>query len=443
MAEKSKVSAATLSLVLFATALVTFGLSYGLNLILARNLAPEDYGSLVFALRILGMLAAFSLLGTATSSTRFLAKYLQCHTSESAEGFLRWNTRIVLWPFLLSVLVGVLVCVTMFCLDFIDSRSIDSYHLSVYMLWIAPLTAAGLLFGAYILCANRPVVSTLLSQLLPLGLQVALFSVLLFVLYAEPTKLLIVGVLAASALVVAIVELTYLRSRTSIRLRNLWPFRKKRSLPEEPEWLRASLWLIFGQSFFQLTTLVDVTLLELAPGREKELGYYGAVLAIVSVLFLVPQATLKPLAAKISSLLETPENRRELQGELNHATRTNTLLALVLVGGILGFSQELLASFGPSYTVAQPTLVIAGGASFLTVLGRAPIAVIARSDMEKRLLVVAGSDLAVLTVVGALLVGPFGMMGVAIALLCSSAVRLTVAVVSVRRRYGLKPLGIL
>jgi len=443
MNEKPRVSAATLSLLLFALALATFSLSYGFNLIFARNLTPDDYGSLVFALRVLGLVAAFSLLGTATSSTRFLAKYLQYNRRDSIEGFLRWNTRIVIWPFLLSVAVGVVACVTMFCLDYFDSRSIDSYHLSVYMLWIAPLFAVSLLLGAYLLCANRPVVSMLLSQLLPLGLQVAMFSVLLFVLYADPTKLLIVGVLAASALAVAILELACLRAGTSIQLKSLWPFRKRKALPKEPEWFRASLWLIFGQSFFLFTTLVDVTLLELAPGREKELGYYGAVLTIVGVLYLVPQATLKPLAGKISSLLETPETRRELQGELSRATGTNALLAAVLVGGIVGFSKDLLASFGPGYTVAQPTLFIVVAAAFLTVLGRVPIAVITRSDMEKRFLVVAASDLAVLIVAGAFLVGPFGMLGVAVALLSSSVVRIAVAVFSVRKRYGLKPLGLL
>lgn len=442
MTETRKLVGAKLSFLLLAVALATFGLRYAFNLILAQNLSPAGYGNLVFALRILGLVTALSLLGTATSSTRFLSKYLKCHTHDSVHGFLRWNTRIVMRPFLASVAVGGIVCISMFCLDLIESRSIESYHLSVYMLWIAPLFAVGLLLGAYLLCADRPVASALLSQLLPLGLQVALFATLLVALYAKPTKLLIVGVLAASSLVVAIVQLVYIRARTPILLRNLWPFGKRPVFPEQPEWLRASLWLILGQTFFQLATLVDVMLLELAPGREKELGYYGAVLAIINVLLIVPKATLTPLAAKISSLLETPEDRRELQGELNRAVRINTLLGLGLAALILWFSRALLSSFGPGYEAALPALVIAVAAAFLSILGRAPIAVIARSDMERRLLVVSGVDFAVLLVVGAVLVGPFGMTGVAVALLCSTVTRITIAVVSVRRRYELKTLGI-
>lgn len=433
---------AKLSLILLAVALAAFGARYALNLVLARNLSPDSYGNLVFALRILGMVASLSLLGTATSSTRFLSKYLKHHTHESIEGFLRWNTHIVMWPFLASIAVGVTVCISMFCLDLIESRSIESYHLSVYMLWIAPLTASGLLFGAYLLCADRPVASALFSQLLPLGLQVVLFAGLLLALYAAPTKLLIVGVLGVSALLVATVQLTYIRVRTPIVLRHLWPFGKRQPVPEHPQWLRASLWLILGQSFTQIAGLVDVGLLEWTPGREAELGYYGAVLAIVNVLLVVPRATLTPFTAKISSFLDTPEGRRELQSELNRTLRFNTLIGLGLAGGILWFSRGLLSTFGPGYEAAQPALAVAVAAALVGNLGRAAIAMIARSDMERRLLILSGADFAVLLGVGAVLVGPWGITGVAVALLCAATIRITIAGVSVRRRYGIKSLGI-
>ena len=121
---------------------------------------------------------------------------------------------------------------------------------------------------------------------------------------------------------------------------------------------------------------------------------------------------------------------------------TAGLLGLGLAALILWSSRPRLASFGPGYEAALPALVIAVAAAFLSILGRAPIAVIARAEMERRLLVVSGVDFAVLLVVGAVLGGPFGMTGVAVALLCSTVTRITIAVVSVRRRYELKTLGI-
>ena len=105
------------------------------------------------------------------------------------------------------------------------------------------------------------------------------------------------------------------------------------------------------------------------------------------------------------------------------------------------FSKELLASFGTGYEAAQIVLFISIGTALVSALGGSALTVIRRSDMEKRLLGIYVMDLLVLLVLGAVLVGPFGMTGVATALLCSAIARTAGTVFSVRRRYGIKPLS--
>ena len=442
MAENRVLTGTKLSLLLFGVAIMTFALSYGLNVVLARHLPTEMYGNLVFAFRLLGAVAALSLLGTGTSSTRFLARYLNYEATDSIESFLRWNTRLIRWPLLASVAIGITTCLAMFCGDIIGLRNIDSYHLAVFMLWIAPLFSIVLLLAAYILCANHPIVSTVSSQITLFAIQLALFSLLLIVLQTQSTELLITGVMAGSAVVAILIQLAFLHRATPVRIADLWPRRGGRPREANAKWLSVSLWLIVGQLIARAGLLLDVTLLEVVPGDEMELGYYGAALSITYLLFIVPRATLAPLASRVSTLLDSPETLGELQAELGRVVRVNAALVIGLGAPIVWFSKELLSFFGTGYESAQMVLFISVATAFVASLGSAALTVASRSDMEKRLLGIYATDLLVLLVVGAILVGPFGMTGVATALFCSAAVRTGATVFSVRKRYGIKPLGL-
>lgn len=430
-----------LSLALLGIAVVTFGLSYGLNVLLARNLSTEVYGNLVFAFRILGAVSALSLLGTGTSATRFLARYLHYQSTDSVESFLRWNTRIIRWPFLLTVTIGVTTCLAMFCVDLFGFRGVQTYHLAVFMLWIAPLFSIVQLLSAYLLCAGHPIVSTISSQLMVLGVQLVLFSTIFIVFGLQASRLWITGVIGASALFAMVIQIVVLHRSTPVHILDLWPRRKAKSLEARSEWLSVSLWLIVGQLVAQAALLIDVSLLEAAPGRENQLGYYGAALSITYLLFIVPRSMLSPLAAKVSSLLDSAEKLGQLQDEIDRAVRTHVLLVVLLAFPMVFFSKELLASFGTGYEAAQIVLFISIGTALVSALGGSALTVIRRSDMEKRLLGIYVMDLLVLLVLGAVLVGPFGMTGVATALLCSAVARTAGTVFSVRRRYGIKPLS--
>ena len=246
---------------LIAIAVATFGLSYGLNVVLARYLPPDLYGNLVFALRVLGAVAALSLLGTGTSSTRFLARYCRERSEENIESFLRWNTRLVRWPLLLSTGVGVSVCLAMFCGELLEIKELQSYHLATFMLWIAPLFAIVWLLTSYLLCTDHPVFSAASSQPVLLLVQLVVFFVVLAMLGWSPSLVLITGGLAVSALVAVALQLVFLRRRTPLRLLDLLPRRGAKPVVTDPEWLSVSMWLIGGQVVMQIGLLVDVSLL--------------------------------------------------------------------------------------------------------------------------------------------------------------------------------------
>ena len=437
----SRLTGTKLSLLLFGIAVATFAASYGLNVLLARQLPTETYGNLVFAFRVLGTVAALSLLGTGTSSTRFLARYLTCQEDENVESFLRWNTRLIRWPLIASFAIGVSTCLAMFCSDILGFRNIESYHLAVFMLWIAPLFSVVSLLAAYLLCTDHPVVSTVSSQFTLLTVQLALFVLVLFVLQFPSTELVITSVLATSAAVAILVQLVFLHRATPLRMTRLWPKRGERRIETSSTWLSVSLWLIVGQLIVQAGKLLDVSFLEIAPGEEKQLGYYGAALSITSLLFIVPRATLAPLSSRVSSLLDSPETLGNLEAELGRLVRINAALVIGLGAPIAWFSQELLSSFGSGYESAQAVLFISVATAFVAGLGSAAITVVSRAGMEKKLLGIYAADLATLLILGAISVGPYGMTGIAAAIFCAASVRTALAAACVRKRYGIKPLG--
>ena len=101
------------------------------------------------------------------------------------------------------------------------------------------------------------------------------------------------------------------------------------------------------------------------------------------------------------------------------------------------------ATFGPGFETAQSVVAISVANALVSILGAPSITVMARSDMERRLLALSVAELVVMLVAGGLLVGPYGMVGVAIALLVAAVARAAVAVISIRRRYGIRPAVIL
>lgn len=430
-----------LSLALFALALGAFGLKYFLNLILARNLPPEIYGDLALAFRVLGITAVVALLGTGTSAKRFLGKYLRSDESANVSGFLRWNTRLVARSFALCVALGVVSLLVMTGLHAFGLKDIDSYHLTAHMLWVAPAAACVLLLASYLLCVEHPVASEA-SRLLPVALQVGLFGAAIWIVGSLSSNVLIAVILLVAASISVLAQIIYIYARAPGLLDEFRLARVRPSRAQEREWMRVSVRLSANQIFFLILGSLDILILEIAPVNEAYVGYYGATLTIVNFVWLIPEGTVKPMTAKISTLIATAAGRVELQQHLNRALAMNLIVGSVIATAIIVLSSTLLSHFGPGYVAARPALIIAVCGALLGIMARPAAVVLAYSDLETDLLKLSIVELVILLVCGALLVIPFGMEGVATALVVSIVVKAALAGSIVRRHFGLKPFGI-
>jgi O-antigen/teichoic acid export membrane protein len=431
-----------LGLFLFAVTLAAFGLKYLLNLILARNLPPEVYGDLVLAFRVLGIAAVLALLGTGTSSKRFLGKYLQYDEPENVSNFLRWNTRLVARSFSVCVVLSVVSFLVMVALHLSNVKDIESYHLTAHMLWVAPAVASSLLLSSYLLCIDHPVTASTTSRLLPVALQVVLFATAIWIVGSLSSNVLIAVILLVSASISVLAQIVYIYARApslldEFRLASVRPARA-----QEREWMRVSARLSANQIFYVILCSLDILILEIAPVNEAYVGYYGATLTIVNIVWLIPEGTVTPLTAKISSLIKTETGRVELQKHMNRALAMNFVIGSLIVVGISVFSSTLLSHFGSGYVAARPALIIGAFGALLGILARPATVILAYADLETELLRVSIVELGVLLVCGALLVTRFGMEGVATATVVAVVVKAILAGSIAKRHFDLKPLGI-
>lgn len=433
---------AFVTLTLLALTLLTFALRYLFNVVLANNLPPETYGDLMLALRFLGIAASVALLGTASSSKRFLAKYIQLNKHSQVASFMRWNTRIVSHTFLASVVIAVLASVTMLYLHFSKIRDINEYHFIIYMIWITPLAGIGTLAGSYLLCSDRPIASYVIPYSLRYFLLIVVFAMLFFLAEEQPSNVSIAGIIGSAWIVVVVLELAFIYFKVPELLAH---FRWRTVVQDgesEKQWLRVSQRLIVNSLIFLILSSLDLIIIEIAASSEAEVGYYAAVMSIVGLLWLLPGNTLAPFSTAVSSLIDSAQGKAELQRLINGATRVNAIAGGLIAALIIVFADLLLGHFGEAYLVARPTLVIACLTALLGMVTSTAPTVLAYSNEEQALLRITLTEFAALIVLGLPLAYVWGMFGVAVATLLCVALRAGMTIYRVRTIHGLRPIGL-
>jgi len=437
-------SVANLGLVLLILSFVTYGLKYVVNLVFAKNMPAEVYGDLSLALRLLAIAAALTLLGTGTSAKRFLAKYLQTNRHADSASYLHWNMRLVARAYIL-VWVGALVAgALMFHLHLFGLRDIESYHLAVYMLWIAPLVATGTLLASFLLCDDLPVSSYLFSKTTRYALMAAAFYLIFTIVEALPSNLTIVGALAAVWLLILVLELVYAAFRAPRLFHHLAGLvrglKTKPNPAQVQEWTRVSRRLIINHLVFLFLGSLDLMLLELLGPSEAEVGYYSAVLTIIGMVWLLPDAPLRPIKPKINTLSGSAADRQVLQRMIRQAVLFNLVTVTTVTTVIVVFGDTLLSHFGPDYIQAYDALLIGVAAAAVASITRAGPVLLLFSDNEQTQLKITVFELSVMLCVGAVLAPSLGMVGVAWALFIGVSASSVASAVAVRRVARLKSL---
>jgi O-antigen/teichoic acid export membrane protein len=198
--------------------------------------------------------------------------------------------------------------------------------------------------------------------------------------------------------------------------------------------------LIINHLVFLFLGSLDLMLLELLGPSEAEVGYYSAVLTIIGMVWLLPDAPLRPIKPKINTLSGSAADRQVLQRMIRQAVLFNLVTVTTVTTVIVVFGDTLLSHFGPDYIQAYDALLIGVAAAAVASITRAGPVLLLFSDNEQTQLKITVFELSVMLCVGAVLAPSLGMVGVAWALFIGVSASSVVSAVAVRRVARLKSL---
>ncbi|MDP1614340.1 MAG: hypothetical protein Q8L68_00935 [Methylococcales bacterium] len=396
-------------------AFLGYAAKYALNIVLAHHLSSRLLGDFNIALRTLGLLTAFALMGTHTASKRFVSHYLHHHRNDMLEDYIAWNFRFIRISFTVCVVVAITAYLVMHALHIWHIKDIRDYHLAIYMLWVAPLAALWTLLSSYLLCANYPILSQIFQNTKNILYIVLFFFLVLWLKIAvdRDSLFLLIG---TSILLLCIVELGVIIKKTPFLftiIRRACLLKKPRRV--HPDWMRVSFRLICSGLIFVVICAIDLILVKLIVPAENAAGLYAVALTIASFVFVIPQNLFTLIKTKMSRLMMTKSGQKRLGRELRTLNRFSLATILLFGGVIFLFSKALLLHFGGIYLEAESVLLILVFGFMVGAYAHAATAVLAYGGYETLLLRVSIIELTVFMILGIVLTYCFGIIGTALA----------------------------
>jgi O-antigen/teichoic acid export membrane protein len=423
---------------LIAFATLGYLLKYLLNVVLARYLTPSLYGDFNIAIRVLTIIMTCVLLGTHHSAKRFFSSYWNAKDEVNCQKYIDWNIKTVSFSILICVFIAASSFIVMHVLHYLHIKDIRSYHLTIYMLWIAPLASIFTLLRSYLVCEDHLVFQQALRNIKKL--MYIIFILVMFEFFKVPTDnyMLAIIVFLSFALLI-LVELVFISKRTPLLYKSLLrAFPVKFNYHGNQEWKSVSFRLALSSLIFLLVCVTDLIIVEVISPDRNAVGMYAVALTIASSILVIPTNIYSSVKVIINRLSHTNKGRQQIELFIRQLNRVSLCTMLVLAGLIFSFSKLLLLHFGTVYAEAEPALRILVVAFMLIAYSKSAAVVLTYSDHEADLLKISAVDLALLIVLGIILTYYDGIVGTAIATTISVGVKFIVLNISVYRRLKIK-----
>lgn len=407
-----------------AIRVVSAGLVFGMQVLLARLMPADGYGGFVTLWTWMLALGSFAALGFAESSIRFLPRYHLRGRSGELRNYWRFGLSMVFGVSMVLMLAagglalgigvgegaGLMVLLVALGLPFLG---IEYY-----------LEGAARSFGWFRLAAVPVyIVRPLLIGLSCIGLDAAGVALTLPVVGAV--------LIGSMALVTAGLALVMAR-----RLAAISPERAASRPGQKRLWLMASLPLLLLSGLEDLSGYGDVLVLSLLVEPEAVGIYFAAARSLALAGFVAYAMTL--VAGRRFALDRAGRSRAELQTSILENTRLTFWATLAAVTLALLAGPLLLGAFGEAFLAGYGVMVILGiGMIVRAMAGQAGEALIVLGRQREGLILA----LVVLMVTAGLtfaLVPLFGIVGAALASAAAMGCRTLALVLALRRSEGLR-----
>jgi O-antigen/teichoic acid export membrane protein len=402
------------------------GLVFGLQVLLARLMPAEGYGGFVTLWTWMLALGSFAALGFAESSVRFLPRYHVRGRQAAVQAYWRFGFWLVT-AVSVAVAGGAVGVAMMWGTE--DSAGLMVLLVAVGLPFLAIeyfLEGVARSFGWFRLAAVpvyivRPILVGAVCLIL-VGQGVTL-------------SLPVVGAVLIGAMALISVSLAAVVAR---RLARMAPGTKAVGNRARRLWLTASLPLLLLSGIEDLTGYADVLLLSLLASPEHVGIYFAAARCLALAGFVAYAMTL--VAGRRFALDLAGRSRADLQRNIVQSSRMTFWATLASVTLALVAGPVLLAAFGPEFVFGMPVMFVLGAGMVLRSLAGQAGEVLIVTGRQREGLVIGLVALVVTLVAGLALIPGFGLVGAAVAGALGMVCRTVGMVVVLARAEGLRVL---
>ncbi len=400
-------------------------LIYTSLVLLARWMAPTQFGIYVYAWSWAMLLAIPAGVGFGTASLRFIPQYQSEEDGPHLAGFVRRAWRVT---GIASVVLGGSGALVVLA----ASNHIAAHYLTP--LWIAFASVPALALLALHIDMGRGFGRPGLAyapRLLAAPVLLVAGTAILILAGFDPSGALVLGVALATCLMIAAVQGRAIgRNLASVT-------RRAPPAYEKSLWWRVALPLVLASGFHVVLSQTDIIMIGMYLTPDDVAIYYAAVKTGVFISF--PMTAVNAVAAPRIAALHAQGKLGDLQALVSSMSHWIFWSALVASAVAILFGVRILALFGPAFAAAYGALVILVCGQLARAASGLVGDLLAVTGHQNQNALVMGCSAILNVVLNALLIPRFGIVGAA------AATAVTMVVWNVwlwrlaRRRIGVDP----
>lgn len=345
-------------------AVLGFSINYLFNVLLSRQLSPAIYGDLSFAMKLITLVATVFMFGKNQAIINIVSQHHIDDNTIEEKHFMRWCMKSSLKSIALLLLGCLILIVLSLLLKSINYFHLEKVHISIWILPAASLfTLLQIILPFYSVNGRAILQETIFVDLYPTLFVIILFCITLIVTTFKPYHGLMVYYLGLAILLLLTILIFFsqVRSKKSLDLHLNTSEINPQSIKE---WQKKSHLYFKGSLNYAVLCLIGYLIVEtstLIPGSaisESSVGFYAAICAIKTIIFVIDISIYNALIPRIKELYRTQEKRATLESLTLRSSSVSICCASAISLIIIVFGKPLLALFGPSYTSAYVPLVI-------------------------------------------------------------------------------------
>lgn len=421
MGSLSRGSAVALGLSLLGTAT-----GFGLQLLLARSMGPDDFGIYVYAMGLMNVALIPAKLDLDNAATRYMGAYSGNGQWSKACGFARRVPRIVLS---ISIPFAALCAAALVVWSRADGRDLNAVY------WVAccllPITAVMQVQASMLQGLRRIGAAQAPPNLIrPAIVVLALGSMLLLGANISPA---IVGGLNLAATLAVIVTQHHVIRRAIPKADVTAP-----DTTDVRDWLRTAVGLLaVSLSQFVLSGQTDIVLVGTLL-TKADAGHYAIASQVAAALGMGFTAVVFVAAPQIAEL-HSAGSHASLQALVRKVGRISLMLTVPAVIAVILVGRHVLGLFGPTFVGALPVLILL---SFVAVQGAAGGSVagylLSMTGHQVAGAVITGACALVYIVLALVLAPRLGATGIAMATLVGYLLRALALDLYIHRYLGIE-----